>query len=89
MDSLDNICTMLDQRRITFVQCWTNVENVGPTLYKCYTNVLCLLGCTLSLLTILYDYATIQWRIAIIIANTSNDSNIVFGRGLSPVLAFS
>ena len=31
-----NIC-------ITFVQCWTNVED-GPTLYKCYTNVLCLLG---------------------------------------------
>ena len=28
-----NIC-------ITFVQCWTNVFNVGPTLYKCYTNVL-------------------------------------------------
>ena len=27
-----------------FMQCWTNVENVGPTLYKCYTNVLCLLG---------------------------------------------
>ena len=24
-----NIC-------ITFVQCWTNVEDVGPTLYKCY-----------------------------------------------------
>ena len=20
----------------TFVQCWTNVEDVGPTLYKCY-----------------------------------------------------
>ena len=32
-----NIC-------ITFVQCWTNVEDVGLTLYKCYTNVLCLLG---------------------------------------------
>ena len=32
-----NIC-------ITFVQCWTNVEDVGPTLYKCYTNVLSLLG---------------------------------------------
>ena len=31
-----NIC-------IPFVQCWTNVEDVGPTLYKCYTNVLCLL----------------------------------------------
>ena len=24
-----------------FMQCWTNVEKVGPTLYKCYTNVLC------------------------------------------------
>ena len=32
-----NIC-------ITFVQCWTNVEDVGPTLYECYTNVLYLLG---------------------------------------------
>ena len=31
-----NIC-------ITFVQCRTNVEDVGSTLYKCYTNVLCLL----------------------------------------------
>ena len=29
---------------ITFIQCWSNVEDVGPTLYKCYTNVLCLLG---------------------------------------------
>ena len=28
---------------MTFVQCWTNVEDVGPTLYKCYANVLCLL----------------------------------------------
>ena len=37
-----NIC-------ITFIQCPTNVErpsvfDVGPTLHKCYTNVLCLLG---------------------------------------------
>ena len=24
---------------VTFVQCRTNVEDVGPTLYKCYTNV--------------------------------------------------
>ena len=31
-----NIC-------ITFIQCWTNVEDVGPALYKCYTNVLCFL----------------------------------------------
>ena len=30
-----------------FKQCWTNVEDVEPTLYKCYTNILCLLGyCT-------------------------------------------
>ena len=35
-----NIC-------ITFIQCWTNVEDVGPALYKCYTNVLCLLGVSL------------------------------------------
>ena len=26
-----NIC-------MTFVHCWTNVEDVGPTLYKCYTH---------------------------------------------------
>ena len=32
-----NIC-------ITFIQCWTNVEDVGPTLHKCYTYALCLLG---------------------------------------------
>ena len=29
---------------ITFRQCWTNIEEVGPPLYKCYTNVVCLLG---------------------------------------------
>ena len=28
---------------ITFVQFWSNVEDVGSTLYKTYTNVLCLL----------------------------------------------
>ena len=26
--------------RFLFVQCWTNVEDVGPTLYKCYTKCL-------------------------------------------------
>ena len=31
-----NIC-------ITFIQCRRNVFDVGPTLYKCYTNALCLL----------------------------------------------
>ena len=39
-----NIC-------VTFIQCWYNVEEIGSTLYKCYTNVLCLLGsgrCTVS-----------------------------------------
>ena len=35
-----NIC-------ITFIQRRPNVFDVGPTLYKCYTNVLCLLGCLL------------------------------------------
>ena len=34
---------------ITIVQCRTNVEDVGPTLYKCYANVLCLLGVLLSI----------------------------------------
>ena len=29
---------------ITFVQCWTSVEDVGPTLYKCHTICLCLRG---------------------------------------------
>ena len=27
--------------RIAFVQLWTSVDDVGPTLHKCYTNVLC------------------------------------------------
>ena len=57
-----NIC-------ITFIQCWTNVEDVGPTLYKCYTNVLCLLGrmsCYIMLYTALVItlYSTLlKWRI--------------------------
>ena len=29
---------------ITFVQCWINVEDVAPTLYKCYTTILWSLG---------------------------------------------
>ena len=29
---------------ITFIQRRPNVFDVGPTLYKCYTNGLCLLG---------------------------------------------
>ena len=27
-----------------FLQCWTSVEDVGPTLHKCHTNVMRLLG---------------------------------------------
>ena len=33
---------------ITFIQRRPNVEDVVPTLYKCYTNVLCLMGCLLT-----------------------------------------
>ena len=29
---------------ITFVQRRPNVFDVGPTLYKCYTSIICLLG---------------------------------------------
>ena len=29
---------------IAFIQCWPNIEDIVPTLYRCYTNVLCLLG---------------------------------------------
>ena len=39
MQCAQNIC-------ITFIQCWTNVENVGPMLNKCYINGVCLLGWT-------------------------------------------
>ena len=37
-------CPVNTKHLYDFMQCWTNVEDVGPTLYKCYTNVLCLLG---------------------------------------------
>ena len=36
-EQTQNIC-------ITFTQRWPNVFDVGPTLYKCHTIVLCLLG---------------------------------------------
>ena len=42
-------CPVNAKHLYDFMQCWTNVEDVGPTLYKCYTNVLCLLGRGLSL----------------------------------------
>ena len=37
-------CPVNTKHLYDFMQCWTIVEDVGPTLYKCYTNVLCLLG---------------------------------------------
>ena len=36
--------TQQTKKCITFVQRRLNVFDAGPTLYKCYTNVLCLLG---------------------------------------------
>ena len=47
-----NIC-------ITFVQRRPNVFNAGPTLYKCHTNVLCLMG-LLFLLTLRGDLCRIS-----------------------------
>ena len=42
MQQTQNIC-------ITFIQRQPNVFDAGPILYKCYTNVLCLLGLTATL----------------------------------------
>ena len=39
-----NCLTVNTKHLYDFMQCWTSVEDVGPTLYKCHTNVLCLLG---------------------------------------------
>ena len=39
------VATLKTQKNcITFIQRRPNVFDAGPTLYKCYTNVLCLLG---------------------------------------------
>ena len=40
---------------IDFIQCRPNVKDFGPTLYKCYTNVLCLLGRWLEVVFIHLD----------------------------------
>ena len=47
---LSHICTQVISQLtqnicITFIQRRPNVFDVGPTLYKCYINVLYLLGC--------------------------------------------
>ena len=53
------VCQTQRTQIITFIQCWTNVEDVGFTLYKCYTNVLCLLG-KVSEASEAHPYALIQ-----------------------------
>ena len=57
-----NIC-------ITVVQRWPNVFDFGPTLYKCYTNVLCLLGektshnaRTISMIIMTASLLQLQWH---------------------------
>ena len=42
----DNQCVSQQTQNIciTFVQRRPNVFDVGPTMYKCYTKVLCVLG---------------------------------------------
>ena len=37
-----NVCITFIQNIV--IQCWNNVEDIGQMLYKCYTNVVCLLG---------------------------------------------
>ena len=38
-----NCLTVNTKHLYDFMQCWTSVKDVGPTLYKCHANVLCLL----------------------------------------------
>ena len=41
---------------ITFVQCWTNVEDVVLMLYKCHRNVFCLLGIRACVMAVRYIF---------------------------------
>ena len=52
-----NIC-------ITFIQRRPNVFDVGPTLYECYTNVLCLLGCVCQHLQ--HEFSHFLWLMIIL-----------------------
>ena len=45
---LYHLCANKQNICITVVQCWSNVEDVGPTLFKGCINVLCLLGCAIQ-----------------------------------------
>ena len=70
-----NIC-------ITFAQCWTSVEYVGPALYKCYANVLCLLGVDKARISFplphlhnyCHSYSPLDTRFFVVIAKTHYNS---------------
>ena len=53
-------CPVNTKHLYDFMLCWTKVEDVGPTFYKCYTNVLCLLGRRTFSQT-LYIYPMLVW----------------------------
>ena len=55
LGSKQNIC-------ITFLQRRPNVFDAGTTLYKCYTNVLCLLGYD-NETTLHYKYADLHFQL--------------------------
>ena len=54
--SVQHIC-------ITFIQRRPNVFDVGPTLYKRYTNVLCLLGINT---TICFRHQRVRWLVQLV-----------------------
>ena len=82
---------------ITFIQCWTNVKDVGPTLYKYYTMFFCLLGCRQPVSrgawcprVCLLDLPTCLWRVyrllALIASLSYSDLSCLHP---PPILSFS
>ena len=41
VELLSGIPSKIQNIWLIFIQCWTNIEDVGPALCKCYANVLC------------------------------------------------
>ena len=68
--SIQNIC-------ITFIQRLPNVIDVGPTLYKCYTNVSCLLGEYPECSTLLYDNGVLHHEPRLL---SPSNNTIVYSR---------
>ena len=60
-----------------FVQCRANVEDVGPTLYKCYENILCFLGMILRLNAAFILFRSFQ----------TGSSNVIFTFKITHVLS--